>query len=234
MSLEQQIGALVKASENLTGAVNGKIGEIDKEVVAAKTKFEQFMSDADDHYMMRKPQRFSIGGELDKFYPVYFPTSSTGMARLQINRQIHADGNWKGAMLCELMCQSLGYGGLAGILQTEVLKHRTRGGDSTAQAIVKDGFLGKLFLPPYIASGIIVWLRGNTSYDVNCTLLRYVSFEQYDQLVVDSNVLLSRNSVAVMMSGCNVNHSDYTVTTNTIDTRDLTTVPSIDFIRGVA
>ncbi|SKA57908.1 hypothetical protein [Photobacterium toruni] len=30
MSLEQQIGALVKASENLTGAVNGKIGEIDK------------------------------------------------------------------------------------------------------------------------------------------------------------------------------------------------------------
>lgn len=32
MSLEQQIGALVKASENLTGAVNGKIGEIDKKV----------------------------------------------------------------------------------------------------------------------------------------------------------------------------------------------------------
>ena len=35
MSLEQQIGALVKASENLTGAVNGKIGEIDKKVKAA-------------------------------------------------------------------------------------------------------------------------------------------------------------------------------------------------------
>ncbi|CEO39390.1 hypothetical protein [Photobacterium kishitanii] len=35
MSLEQQIGALVKASENLTGAVNGKIGEIDKKVNVA-------------------------------------------------------------------------------------------------------------------------------------------------------------------------------------------------------
>ena len=35
MSLEQQIGALVKASENLTGAVNGKIGEIDKAVEKA-------------------------------------------------------------------------------------------------------------------------------------------------------------------------------------------------------
>ncbi|MEC6831236.1 hypothetical protein VXS06_05580 [Photobacterium toruni] len=44
MSLEQQIGALVKASENLTGAVNGKIGEIDKEVDAATKKFDAFIT----------------------------------------------------------------------------------------------------------------------------------------------------------------------------------------------
>ncbi|SKA57806.1 hypothetical protein [Photobacterium toruni] len=43
MSLEQQIGALVKASENLTGAVNGKIGDIDKEVEIAKAKFDKFI-----------------------------------------------------------------------------------------------------------------------------------------------------------------------------------------------
>ena len=40
MSLEQQIGALVKASENLTSAVNGKIGEIDKKVHNSIEKFE--------------------------------------------------------------------------------------------------------------------------------------------------------------------------------------------------
>lgn len=51
MSLEQQIGALVKASENLTGAVNGKIGEIDKEVEQAKKEFNQFQSIADNRYL---------------------------------------------------------------------------------------------------------------------------------------------------------------------------------------
>ncbi|HIF9214604.1 TPA: hypothetical protein ACX6QF_000056 [Photobacterium damselae] len=35
MGLEQQISSLVQASENLTGAVNNKIGEIDKKVNAA-------------------------------------------------------------------------------------------------------------------------------------------------------------------------------------------------------
>lgn len=41
MSLEQQIGALVKASENLTGAVNGKIGEIDKHLEVNTAKVDQ-------------------------------------------------------------------------------------------------------------------------------------------------------------------------------------------------
>lgn len=51
MSLEQQIGALVKASENLTGAVNGKIGEIDKEVDIAKQEFERWKASADSRYI---------------------------------------------------------------------------------------------------------------------------------------------------------------------------------------
>ncbi|OBU19605.1 hypothetical protein [Photobacterium aquimaris] len=42
MSLEQQIGALVKASENLTGAVNGKIGEIDTRLAKALTDLEHW------------------------------------------------------------------------------------------------------------------------------------------------------------------------------------------------
>lgn len=38
MGLEQQISSLVQASENLTGAVNNKIGEIDKAVTSATKK----------------------------------------------------------------------------------------------------------------------------------------------------------------------------------------------------
>ena len=43
MSLEQQIGALVKASENLTGAVNGKIGEIDEQLRLSIDKINQHL-----------------------------------------------------------------------------------------------------------------------------------------------------------------------------------------------
>ncbi|WP_321150232.1 hypothetical protein [Aeromonas jandaei] len=42
MSLEAQIAALVQASNNLTSAVNGKIGEIDKEMNAALAQFEEW------------------------------------------------------------------------------------------------------------------------------------------------------------------------------------------------
>ncbi|EQB8931497.1 hypothetical protein ACYVMD_004572 [Vibrio parahaemolyticus] len=42
MSLEQQIAALVTASNNLTSAVNGKIDEIDKRMDQAEQEFEEF------------------------------------------------------------------------------------------------------------------------------------------------------------------------------------------------
>ncbi|MGR5050716.1 hypothetical protein ACPV3P_18505 [Photobacterium damselae] len=41
MGLEQQISSLVQASENLTGAVNNKIGEIDKHLAVNTAKIEQ-------------------------------------------------------------------------------------------------------------------------------------------------------------------------------------------------
>ncbi|WP_279147020.1 hypothetical protein [Photobacterium carnosum] len=47
MSLEQQIGALVKASENLTGAVNGKIGTIDKRMDSAEAQFDEWRNKKD-------------------------------------------------------------------------------------------------------------------------------------------------------------------------------------------
>ncbi|MEZ8800559.1 hypothetical protein AB6D78_05130 [Vibrio splendidus] len=42
MSLEQQIASLVDASNNLTGAVNGKTGEIDKRMEVAEKDFDGF------------------------------------------------------------------------------------------------------------------------------------------------------------------------------------------------
>lgn len=42
MSLEQQVANLVQASNNLTGAVNGKISQIDKRMDDAESDFEQW------------------------------------------------------------------------------------------------------------------------------------------------------------------------------------------------
>lgn len=42
MSLEQQVTALVEASNNLTSAVNGKIGQIDQRMTTAENDFEQW------------------------------------------------------------------------------------------------------------------------------------------------------------------------------------------------
>ncbi len=46
MSLEQQVAALVDASNKLTGAVNGKIGEIDQRMTQAEQEFDNYIASA--------------------------------------------------------------------------------------------------------------------------------------------------------------------------------------------
>lgn len=50
MSLETQIAALVEASNKLTGAVDSKLGEIDKSVSEANKKFDNFIANSDKKY----------------------------------------------------------------------------------------------------------------------------------------------------------------------------------------
>ncbi|KFA98776.1 hypothetical protein [Vibrio sp. ER1A] len=49
MSLEQQVTALVDASNNLTGAVTGKISEIDQRVDRAENEYNQFKDDIQEY-----------------------------------------------------------------------------------------------------------------------------------------------------------------------------------------
>jgi hypothetical protein len=46
MSIEQQIGTLVEASNDLTKVVNGKVGEIDKRVEQAESEYGSFIAEA--------------------------------------------------------------------------------------------------------------------------------------------------------------------------------------------
>ncbi|GJB12979.1 hypothetical protein KAM448_29070 [Aeromonas caviae] len=65
MSLETQIAALVEASNKLTGAVDGKLGQIDKSVSDASKKFDSFIAGADKKYQ----QVIKTSG---KFYGQHF------------------------------------------------------------------------------------------------------------------------------------------------------------------
>lgn len=51
MSLEQQVTALVASANALTGAVNGKVGQIDQRMNNAETQFNVFKLDADSRYL---------------------------------------------------------------------------------------------------------------------------------------------------------------------------------------
>ncbi|HCL4232932.1 TPA: hypothetical protein N2C58_005160 [Pseudomonas aeruginosa] len=47
MSLETQIAALVEAANNLTGSVNGKVGEIDQRMNTAEAEFDEWRNQKD-------------------------------------------------------------------------------------------------------------------------------------------------------------------------------------------
>ena len=76
MSLESNIAELVKASNALTGTVNGKIADIDRRV---DVKIQQM----EDWRKENTPERrividFTIGGSKDFFYPVWWRLRAAG------------------------------------------------------------------------------------------------------------------------------------------------------------
>ncbi|EKO3881156.1 hypothetical protein P0F40_002923 [Vibrio metschnikovii] len=92
MSLEQQVTALVEASNNLTSAVNNKIGQIDQRVTQAEQEFDQFVATADDRYKTHNANSFRVGGEWGKFYPVRIQLSGGPVNQLNLYR-INANAN---------------------------------------------------------------------------------------------------------------------------------------------
>ncbi|MCD9523718.1 hypothetical protein GLP14_12920 [Photobacterium carnosum] len=125
MSLEQQIGALVKASENLTGAVNGKIGEIDKEVDAATKKFDNYISIArrenSNIRISRNQTLFTlksddsaiddaniITGRIPLFFSIYSSKGDQGTITHELIRVRNGTQNPDSALAAEFKLQVLG------------------------------------------------------------------------------------------------------------------------------
>ncbi|WP_256382809.1 hypothetical protein [Photobacterium toruni] len=204
MSLEQQIGALVKASENLTGAVNGKIGEIDKEVDAAKVEFEQFRAEADVRYKHRSCVRFFVAGNADQFIPVCIKLAPEPIAKLEIQRSwVRDDANQSGhgsdpgttAILFEAIASS--WGSRTGF--THLITHYHSGIQKLCD-----------YSNPYRMSNLIVWLRGGLHYtlyhdQMNLTSDDVVTVNEeitsWNELVGDNKLVIAARGVSDVSLG---------------------------------
>ncbi|MGY4027874.1 hypothetical protein ACW5WQ_18280 [Aeromonas rivuli] len=97
MSLETSIAALVEASNKLTDAVNGKIGEIDQRVASAENEFDQWRGsveakDINGESLYRSTIDLT-GLSSDYYYPVWWrmPNNLAGESRIMISRNYQED-----------------------------------------------------------------------------------------------------------------------------------------------
>ena len=93
MSLEQQVAALVTASNNLTGEVAGKIGQIDARVATKTAELDQWK--VDNSPERRLVRDITIGGSKDFFYPVWWSSPAAGNdgpLKLTVCRSYHWNG----------------------------------------------------------------------------------------------------------------------------------------------
>lgn len=159
MSLEQQVTALVASANALTGAVNGKIGDIDQEMVAAKQSFENFKDSADGRYYSGESKSIRVDGDTDTFYPVLFalsgktvPSSPESNVSGRIHyfhllKYVHDKSTGDGAFRFMLDVSTNGWGGYTSYLEP------------VAHDYTQKPFLGNY---RYASFGyyIVFWLRG--------------------------------------------------------------------------
>lgn len=97
MSLETSIAALVEASNKLTDAVNGKIGEIDQRVASAENEFDQWRGSVEAKDLQGESLYRSIidltGLSSDFYFPVWWRQQGNihGESRVVISRTYNED-----------------------------------------------------------------------------------------------------------------------------------------------
>lgn len=157
MSLEQQVANLVEASNNLTGSVNGKIGEIDQRMTDAESDYQSFKDDADERFQ----RSLSNSGNLtkldlkhldpNKYFAVVIERPQ--MLEVRVQRYVHDDGNGSGILDYFVRLQNWSAGG---DFQFAIQEHHYYSART---------FIGKISATatPYYSA---IWLRGGWSYNV--------------------------------------------------------------------
>lgn len=221
--------SLVESNRRLTETVENKVAEIDNKVSEAKGEFDQFIATADDRYVTRTKIEVNVGGDKDKFYPVYIPARHNGVARVEISRYIHQNGDWSGAMTAVFDVQNNAWSGYPDFCLLNMYRLGTH--PTTPSSVKTDGFIGHFKSGAYYVYGMLIWLRGGHTYGVSSSLSNLSEVVVHDAEVT-SAVFDSR--IHVFNSGFHVNTSGSEQQENAITSRNLTSVPSIDYVRGLS
>ncbi|UDM18405.1 hypothetical protein [Vogesella sp. XCS3] len=159
MSLEQQVGALVKAASDLTSEVAGKMAAIDAKVEAKKAELDAWKNGANDQFANAFSKEIYVGGANNKWYPVLIDLPRRFLGQINILRYIHSDsdkyGMSNGALLLSLQGVNGEWGGLPPRLIPVSFAYSV-----FAQSPVAD------FALSVFGQRCVVWLLGDRHYTV--------------------------------------------------------------------
>lgn len=110
---------------------------------------------------------FRVEGDIDKFYPVLFTDCewfNNKATELEIGRSdVHVDGEWRGSLMSKFRYHVTNWGNGANFIDAEINEGNTADSPNEFIAGWGDPTGGNAL------NGIVIWLRGNTTYNYSCT-----------------------------------------------------------------
>lgn len=88
-TMQTQFDALKETFNDKLVSVSG---EIDSFVIQQKNSVNSIFSDPDSRYQRATAVTVDIGGDVDKFYPVFIRSNANRISTLSIGRSIHTNG----------------------------------------------------------------------------------------------------------------------------------------------
>ncbi|HEY9262259.1 hypothetical protein [Chitinophaga sp.] len=108
---------------------------------------------------------FTVYGDIDKFYPVVFTDSAydqSEASELQIGRSsIHLDGNYRGSIIATFRYHTTNWGNGSKFIDADIRQYNFLTSSPYDKFVAgwRDATAGN------VIKSIIIWLRGNTSYN---------------------------------------------------------------------
>lgn len=234
-SISEEIAALkvaaaeqTAASQALAQEVAGKIAQIDATVEEAQKEFEQFQTASDKRYWNQSVHKVTVGGDRDKFYPVYIPTIARGIITVDISRRYNYSPGSRERITARWLSCNDGWGAYAQVHTLDILSQNKDSSVTSDTGLLAHHRAGAGFM-----NGLIVWLKGDTLYDISTSAGNIVGVESHDALVTDHVIINQGTKIVVLNAGANASLNGHTEKLDVLTARNTATVPTLNYTRGV-